>query len=277
MKKKDWIIFIIFVVVVLGAVGGYYAYKQYLKNHEPNLDVVNEKMVIATGDDGLATGNEAQYLNVTTDAEALYPTLSGGYEPIWDDFESIGLNVKCDSSDINQLNDYLFEGTGLELPAYVEGDDSVSASYKVIWSKRYLYFQVIVKDKSKTTSGFNYFNQDSVEFFINEDGNKNSTLLVGDAVYIVYRDNVKSTGFGADDSFESITYELPLENGEYTGYVVEAIIPLLTIKATKNSSIGFDIQVNNARGGRNVATIKWASPYIYSFQNFAALGTLTFK
>ncbi len=297
MKKKDYIIILIVALLVFGSVGGYFLYNYLRSRKEPNLDVVNEKMEIATRDSSLAEGKAPVYTDVSADAKGLYPSLSGAYEPIWDQFESYPIEISCKESDILEMNRYLFgyynpvetddsqtpEGATptpiptVTIPEASEGDNSVSASYKLIWSKRYLYIQVTVNDASKDCGGEHYFNQDSVEVFINEDGQKNSQLLVGDAFYVVNRDNVRTSGFGAADNFESVVYQTTNEEGAYTGYVVEMIIPLLTIKANKNASIGFDIQVNNAREGVNVATLKWASDYIFNFQNFSSLGTLTFK
>ena len=300
MNKKDYIIILIVALLVFGAVGGYFIYTKEKSKEEPNLDVVKEKMEIATRDTSLAEGKAPVYTDVAADAKGLYPSLSGSYEPIWDQYESFPIEYACSSADITEMNKYIYgllppapvdtsplpEGVtatpsptpAVKIPVASAGDDSVSASYKIIWSKRYLYIQVTVHDASKDCSGEHYFNQDSVEVFINEDGQKNSQLLVGDACYVVNRDNVRTSGFGAANEFESVVYQTMSDDGStYTGYVVEMIIPLLTIKATKNSSIGFDIQVNNAREGVNVATVKWASSYIYTFQNFSSLGTLVFK
>ena len=270
MNKKTIIILIIVLVLGGGAFGGYKYYRYYMKKNQPNNNlpaladepiptrISPTPIVNYQTQNELAKGKDPEFTGVNAEAKGLYPMLSGSYEPIWDEYEEIPIDILAN------------------------GSNTLTASYKMIWSKKYLYVQVKVNDTTKDTSGANCSVQDSVEFFINEDGKKNSTLRVGDAHYIVNRDNVKSTGFGADSNFESVTYELASEtdeNGNQTGggYIVEVIIPLLTIKASKNNSIGFDIQINNAIDGKLVSVYKWASSYLYTFQNFSALGTLTFK
>ena len=270
MNKKTIIILVIVLVLSAGAFGGYKYYRYYMKKHQPNNNLPDlEDEVIPTPkapspivyrelEEQLAKAKEPEFTDVQAEASSLYPTLSGKHEPIWDDYEAIPIDIAA------------------------SGNVQMEASYKLIWAKKYLYVQVTVKDSTKDTSGEKYSVQDSVEFFVNEDGKKNSTLRVGDAHYVVNRDNLKALGFGADESFESVTYELdPVtdENGNTVkpGYVVEVIIPLMTIKASKNNSIGFDIQVNNAVDGKLVSIYKWASNYLYTFQNFSAVGTLTFK
>lgn len=301
MSKKSIIALIVILVLGVGGFAGYRYYKKEMQKKQPNLNVGSDEPVatveqaspLITQYDELAKGKEPQYTDVSAVGESLYPTLSGVYEPIWDEYEPTSINILA------------------------KGENNLAASYKVIWAKQYLYIQVMITDTTPITSGPKYNKKDSVEFFINEDGNKNSTLTVGDAHYIVARDNTRYTGFGADSDFQSVTYEMNPEIDEEgnitaTGYYVEAVIPLLTIKAMKNSSIGFDIQVNNATREYDaesdveptpetinnpdgtvvtatptpvdfynvddgVSIYKWASSYIYTFQNFSAVGTLTFK
>ena len=268
MNKKTVIILIVLLVVGGAAFGGYKYYRYYMQKKQPNNDLPpfsqeviptpNNPNASGDYDDNMARAKEPEFKDVTADAKSLYPSLSGKYEPIWDEYEEIPINI-------------------LAL-----GSETLTASYKMIWSKKYLYVQVKIKDSTPDTTGENYGLQDSVEFFINEDGNKNSTLMIGDAHYIVNRKNIRTSGFGTDPGFESVTYELGTETDAdgyevNAGYIVEAVIPLVTIKASKNNSIGFDIQINDAVDGSLVSIYKWASDYLYTFQNFAALGTLTFK
>lgn len=257
MNKKNIIILIIIVLVAAGGIGGYAYYKKYMREHQPNLGVGNEQVVVpstapvATSE--MAEPNPPQFTGLEADALGLYPTLSGTYEAIWDGYEAIPIDILAN------------------------GENTFEAYYKFIWSREYLYVQISVTDTTPDVSGPEYSSQDSVELFINEDGNKNSQLLVGDAHYIVNRENVKYYGRGANENFESVTYETFDDEGNNTGYIVEAVLPLMTIKASKNNSIGFDVQINDCEGGKVISIRKWASDYLYTFQNFSALGTITFK
>lgn len=257
MNKKKIIILIVIIVVAAGSIGGYLYYKDYKKKHQPNIELATMSVSapttspVATSE--MAVPNDPQYTGLSADATGLYPTLSGKAETIWENYEAIPIEIVA------------------------SGSDTCEAYYKFIWSKSYLYVQVTVLDTTPDTSGEDYMTQDSVEFFLNEDGQKNQQLLVGDAHYIVNRDNVKSFGRGANSVLDSVTYELYDEEENNIGYVAEAALPLLTIKGSKNISVGFDIQINDCVDGNLVSIRKWASDYLYTFQNFSAVGTVTFK
>lgn len=257
MNKKKIIILIIIFVLVVAAVGGYFWYKDYMKKKQPNNEFATMPVSapnitnVATRD--MADPLEPQYTDLSADSTGLYPTLSGVYETIWDGYEEFPIDIVA------------------------KGDDTCTAYYKMIWSKSHLYVQVVVSDTSYDVSGADYSTQDSIEFFLNEDGNKNSTLIVGDAHYAVNRKNEKYIGTGASLLLDSVAYETFDEEGNNTGYIVEAALPLLTIKGSKNISIGFDIQINDCKGGSLAGIRKWASDYLYTFQNFSAVGTITLK
>ncbi len=258
MSRKNIIILIIVAVLAAGGIGGFIYYKNYKKQHQPNADMATMPVTVPnkpnqTATSEMAVPNPPQYTGLESEASGLYPTLSGKYEKIWDGYDSFPLEILAD------------------------GDDTVQAAFKFIWSRNYLYIQVSVTDATPDVSNEDYGKQDSVELFLNEDGNKNSQLLIGDAHYIINRSNTKYIGRGANENFESVTYETYDEEGNNTGYIVEAALPLMTVKGSKNMSVGFDVQVNDAVDGKNSAIKKWASDYLYTFQNFSALGTVTFK
>ncbi len=280
MNKKQIIICTVAAVLVVCGIGGYFFYKDYKKKHQPNIDIATMSDSIPEGEktngyeEQVVTPNDPQFTDLSEKSTGLYPTLSGVYEGIWDGFE-------LNPIDINAL-----------------GDSNLTAAYRMIWSRKFLYVQVIVNDI--TSDGYiepddgtailytkdvpddvknpnTLIKQDSVEFFINEDNNRNSQLLVGDCHYYISRSNERLSGFGAVTDYQSVSYEIFDEAGNSTGYIVEAALPLLTIKAQKNNSIGFEVKVNDVSDGKLIGIKKWASSYLYDFQNFKALGSVTFK
>lgn len=279
MNKKQIMICAVAAVLIASGIGGYFFYKDYKKKHQPNIDIATMSDSIPEGEktgyeDQVVKPKDPQYTDLSEDSTGLYPTLSGVYEEIWDGFE-------LNPIDINAF-----------------GESNITASYRMIWSRKFLYVQVIVNDV--TPDGYvkpedgnitlytknvpddvknpnTLIKQDSVEFFINEDNNRNSKLLVGDCHYYISRTNDRLSGFGAVTDYQSVCYENYDEAGNTTGYTVEAALPLLTIKAQKNNSIGFEVKVNDVSDGNLVGIKKWASSYLYDFQNFKALGNVTFK
>lgn len=257
MNKKKIIILIIIFVLVSAGIGGYYWYKDYMRKQQPNNEYATIPVSVpqitnyATSD--MAEPLKPQYTNVSADSTGLYPTLSGVYETIWDGYEAFPIDIVA------------------------KGEDTCTAHYKMIWSKTHLYVQVVVGDTSYDVSGTDYSVQDSVEFFLNEDGNKNATLIVGDSHYAVNRKNDKYIGTGASLLLDSVAYETFDEEGNNTGYIIEVALPLLTVKGSKNLNMGFDIQINDCSDGSLTSIKKWASDYLYTFQNFSAVGTITLK
>lgn len=264
MGRKNFIIILVIVIAVISVAAGIFLHdRQQNKINNNGNDSFYQPLVTESGDvtpeltpeaviTQNVTPNEPTIKDLQADSLGLYPVFSGKPEKIWDDYESIPIDIVA------------------------LGKEKEKASYKVIWSKTHLYIQVTVYDSTPDVSGKKYDVQDSVEVFLNEDGKKHETLVVGDSHYIVNRENKQSTGFGAADKFESVTYEI-VENDKSIGYVVEMAIPFQTTRPNKNDEMGFDIQINNAVKGGLVSIRKWASNYIYTYQNFKAVGTLIYK
>jgi len=177
------------------------------------------------------------------------PSLDGKYDSIWDKASSQNLKV---------------------LAVGIEG---ASANFKTLWSDQYLYVHVGVKDKTTDTSAEDFADKDGVEFFMNESNTKPSSYSDGDAYYIVSRDNETSFGTGADKTnFKSITYETE------DGYVVEAAIPLTTMKGEIGVKVGFDLQVNDSQGkGKSEYIIKWNDTSLLTTENLDRIGEVLFQ
>lgn len=187
-------------------------------------------------------------VDVDGDALGTYPGFTGEYEQIWEG------------------------ATPIEIKRVVRGKGSTTASYRFFWTEKCLYVQVYVQDDTPDTSGSTYLKQDSVVFYLNEDGNKNKKYSVGDAYYVVNRDGVISIGTGANaERIFAITYETE------GGYYVEASIPLLTITGQYDHEIGFDVRVNNANKGKLVHALQWSDKSGYTDTNLRGVGTLLFE
>ncbi len=180
------------------------------------------------------------------EAQGTYPGLIGEYESIWEGASPISIN------------------------RVVKGKGDMSAEYRFFWTESCLYVQVyVMDDTTPDTSGKTYLKQDSVVFYVNEDGNKNKDYAVGDAYYVVNRDGVISYGTGCDmERFQAVTYEA--ENG----YYVEVLIPLVSITGQYDREIGFDVRVNNANKGKLVHALQWSDKSGHTDVNLRGVGTL---
>ncbi len=187
--------------------------------------------------------------DVTGDALGTYPGLLGEYESIWESAAPISIN------------------------RVVKGSGDMSAEYRFFWTEKCLYVQVyVMNDTTPDTSGSSYLKQDSVVFYINEDGQKNKNYAVGDAYYVVTRDGMILFGTGCDmERFQAVTYEVD------NGYYVEAMIPLTTISGQYDREIGFDVRVNNANKGKLVHALQWSDKSGHTDVNLRGTGTLVFE
>ncbi|MBV9791691.1 MAG: endo-1,4-beta-xylanase, partial [Chloroflexi bacterium] len=118
------------------------------------------------------------------------------------------------------------------LPATNVGD---KASFKLLWSGRYLYVLADVQDATNDRA-------DRIDVFVDENNNKTSSYQPDDARYTIGRDRYQSRGVDAKVSKTA------------TGYHVEAAIRLKSSLA-ENQSIGFDIRFTD--GSRPDAPRSW--------------------
>jgi len=129
-----------------------------------------------------------------------------------------------------------------------------------------------VNDKQLDKNNVNAWEQDSVEAFVDENNEKTPFFQEDDAQYRV---NFESTASfnpeGIDGGFESAVRV----NG--TNYIVEMKIPFRTITPEANLQIGFDAQINDAKGGSRQSVATWNDITGNGYQDTSVYGILTLK
>ncbi|HEY0734399.1 MAG TPA: endo-1,4-beta-xylanase [Herpetosiphonaceae bacterium] len=136
------------------------------------------------------------------------------------------------------------------LPATAVGD---KASFKLLWSGRYLYLLADVQDATNNPL-------DTIDVFVDENNGKTSSYESDDARYTIRRDRYQSRGVDAKIVNTS------------TGYRVEAAIRLKT-SLVENRPIGFDIRFTDA--GSTAAPISWNDTTNRQDGDTSTWGTLT--
>jgi endo-1,4-beta-xylanase len=152
----------------------------------------------------------------------------------------------------------------------VIGSGGATATAKLLWDSGYLYVLVNVADPVLDESSTNLYEQDSVEIFVDPDNGKTTGFDDDDGQYRISFSNRQSVdgGFAAADNLTSATAIVP------GGYVVEARIQLDTIHPASDSLLGFELQVNDATGGRRTAASTWHDPTGVSYVNTSRWGVL---
>lgn len=155
------------------------------------------------------------------------------------------------------------------------GKNPASAVVKTLWDENYLYVLAFVEDNNLSDIAENPWEQDSIEFFIDENNGRTAEYEDDDAQYRVNYNNVQS--FGANClTDEFVTATKPMYDGETViGYLVEAAVPFKSIKEAEHI-IGFDVQVNddsNADGVRDGMS-NWNDASGVGYKNTEAFGLL---
>jgi len=176
------------------------------------------------------------------------PVIDAEYDDIWDSANVITTGV------------------------WVQGSSGATAEVRTMWDENHLYIYADVTDPVLSKENSNTWEQDSIEIFIDENNHKSLSYEDDDSQYRV--------NFANEQSFDPN----PVRPGFVTatretdkGYVVEAAIEFLTIKAEPGKTIGFDLQVNDDQGSGSRASIAiWNDPSGNSWQNTSGLGNLMF-
>ena len=110
--------------------------------------------------------------------------------------------------------------------------------------------------------------QDSIEAFIDENNARTPSYDGDDAQYRVNYENKQTGGGNINmDKFKSATKLTD------DGYIVEIAIPLQN-KASVNQFIGFDGQVNDAKGGKRIGVTMWSDPTGMTWSTMSNIGNI---
>lgn len=185
-------------------------------------------------------------------AEALRgtPVLDGIKDPVWNTTRPIAaLNVM----------------TGGDLrPTGARG-----VSY-ALWDEKNLYLLTEVTDAELSDAAKADYEKDSVEYFVDQNHARTSSLQDDDGQYRVNFKGEKSTG----TKVKPEDYQAAATRTA-TGYIVEMLIPLKHIKPAVGVEIGLDVQINDGdAAGRRVSCVTWSAPDDSGYSSTSRYGRL---
>lgn len=163
-------------------------------------------------------------------AKATYgtPTIDGAIDEIWNTAEEISVGK------------------------YHMAWQGATGKAKVLWDEENLYVLVQVSDTQLNQSSSRVYEQDSVEFFLDQNNGKTTYYEEDDYHYRIRYDNFAS--FGATTNKVGVESATQVSG---TNYIVEAKIPLTHVKPANGSKLGFDIQINDAKDGSRQSVASW--------------------
>ncbi|WP_051411144.1 sugar-binding protein [Acetivibrio clariflavus] len=135
------------------------------------------------------------------------------------------------------------------------GSTDTTAKFKVLWDDRAIYVLADVTDNALDVSSGTVYNRDCVEIFLDEGNNAVENIFdLDDRHYRISCENSLSSDRGSLDLLYTATSKKKDAEGNVTGYIVEARLALQN-PAKSNNIYGFELQVNDAKGGNRTGTL----------------------
>ncbi|WP_228551481.1 sugar-binding protein [Paenibacillus sp. B01] len=150
------------------------------------------------------------------------------------------------------------------------GSTSITAIAKTLWDDRFLYIRTEVKDADLTgTEPNETYKNDSVEVYV-DGGNEKAKPYDGNDIKWNVDYMGRSSGINVPEGAQQSVHRTN------DGYVVEMAVPWMSIVRPAGSTIGFDIQVNDARqpSGVRQGYLGWNDPLDQVWQNMGMTGDL---
>lgn len=141
---------------------------------------------------------------------------------------------------------------------------------RALWDEDNLYVLYEVSDSILDVSAAAAHEQDSVEAFVNETGERTTTYIDGVGQYRVNYENDAS--FNPGDYSEGFQSAARLTG---SGYVVEMAIPWKNVTPEAWHTLGFDVQINDARAGERHGVAAWNDTTGQGWQDPSVYGNLT--
>ena len=158
-----------------------------------------------------------------------------------------------------------------EVPLEIVLGAKCTGTAKLLWDKDNLYVLFDVKDDVLNKDNENAWEQDSIEVFIDENNSKAGGYEPDDKQYRISYENFLS--FNGDKCLEeNMKSKVKLTDD---GYIVEASFKWTDIKPEEGTSVGLELQVNDAgSSGSRLGTISWADDTGTGYQNPEVFGTI---
>lgn len=182
------------------------------------------------------------------------------------------LNVHMGTPTVDgDMDDAYNASDAIKTEVVSSGKSLAYAEARLLWDANFLYVFASVKDPVLSASNSNAWEQDSVEFFIDQTNSKATSYKPGCAqIRVNYKNAVSGSSGVPAPKFKSVA---KVVDG---GYNIEVAIPLDKVPGTEGNLMGFDLQVNDDNGsGSRTGIIAWNDSSNTDWQDPSKFGTIT--
>lgn len=181
------------------------------------------------------------------------PRIDGNIDEVWKQAQRV---------DVNKVIDRLLT---------IDKDVVATAKVRVLWDTDHVYALWQVKDPQLSSKSRDPWDQDSVEFFIDENRKRSKFYQYDDAQYRVsFEGKISGQGVGFDESNVKA-----VARKTRSGYVVEMSMKIQGNKLKSGRKLGVELQVNDDSGtGRRGAVVKWNHAQDDSWNDTSNFGTV---
>lgn len=148
------------------------------------------------------------------------------------------------------------------------GKTDTTAEFRVMWDDSALYILAKVKDSALDSAAGNVYEKDSIEIFLDEKNNKTKDYGQDDLHFRVNYKNEQS----ADNGDLSRLYTEAKTVSD--GYVIEARIALADKLAKNGTVYGFELSLNDAKGGKRITALNVFDKTGMAYANTGLFGNL---
>ena len=153
-----------------------------------------------------------------------------------------------------EIDDIWKKAPKINIDQYQTAWQGATGFGRALWDEENLYVLIEVQDDALDKSHSDPWEQDSIEVFVDQTNSKTTFYQEGrnHGQYRVNFDN--ETSFNPqsiEEGFESAT------SVSGTNYIVEVKIPFTEITPSKDTVIGFDLQINDAKNGSRQSVVAW--------------------
>ena len=156
----------------------------------------------------------------------------------------------------------------------VSSDSDLSGAWRALWDAGYLYYLVEITDEAlRNDSGSNYWDDDSIDLYIDADNSKSTSYGANDYEYF-FRWNDSAVHEVKHGATGGVNFGLVAVSG---GYRLEVRFPWSTLGVTpaEGNLVGTDVHVNDDdNGGSRDAKKAWFTTVDNSWQDPSLFGTV---
>lgn len=151
------------------------------------------------------------------------------------------------------------------------GTTTAAVTAKLLWDEQYLYVLADVTDAALDKTSSETHEQDSLEVFIDENNHKSDSYEDDDKQYRINYENAQSFS-GPNCNEENVVSAAVVTD---KGYMIEAAFKWTEIAPAVGDTIGVELQINDAEGGKRIGTVSWYDESGQGWSSPGVFGTAT--